>query len=107
MSIFVAIVLVLNMLATFLFAGLLISYVNIFADRDVMIHLTVMLIYAVLNAAAGFISLDNEQLRNQETACKMLVKEGFFSRVEMGDGNIVCIVEGGPNITFEYKVKEL
>lgn len=107
MSIFVAIVLVLNMLAAFLFAGLLISYVNNFVDRDVMIHLTVMLIYAVLNAAAGFMSLDNEQRRNQETACRWLVKEGSFSRVEMGDGNIVCIVEGGPNITFEYKVKEL
>ena len=107
MSIFVAIVLVLNMLATFLFAGLLISYLNNFADKGTVLLLTAMLIYAVLNAAAGFMSLDNEQLRNQETACRWLVKEGSFSRVEMGDGNIVCIVEGGPNITFEYKVKEL
>lgn len=107
MSIFVSVVLVLNMLTAFLFTGLLISYFNNFADRDVTLHLTLMLIYAVLNAVSNFVSLDDEQMRNREKACEMLVKEGSFSRVEIGDGNIVCIVEGGPNITFEYKVKEL
>lgn len=102
----VSIVLVVNLLAAFCLTGILLSYLNNAADRDIVFIQTATILYVIMNIVAGFVSLDDDQKLNQERACTSIVKEGTLSRVELANGDFICIVEGGPNIVFAYKVKE-
>jgi short-subunit dehydrogenase involved in D-alanine esterification of teichoic acids len=93
--IFLSIMIAVNLLASFFLASLIVSYINSFEDAQMVILLGSLLAYTVANAVAGFVAIDrvNDSVANQVKACEMLV-------IEMASGDSVCVVEGGPNISY-------